>query len=46
VHLSVWSTMTEMARGVVDSRRLVWGATLIALPLFGTVRVVDAWAWG
>jgi ABC-2 type transport system permease protein len=46
VHLSVWSTMTEMARGVVDSRRLVWGATLIVLPLFGTVRVVDAWVWG
>lgn len=45
-HLSVWEQLQEMAKGIVDSRRLVWDATLVALPLFVTVRVVDAWRWG
>ncbi len=45
-HVSVWSHMNDFANGVVDSRRLVWYATLIALPLYVSVRVVDSWRWG
>jgi ABC-2 type transport system permease protein len=44
-YLSVWGQMNEFARGVVDSRRLVFDATLALLPLFVTVRTVDAWRW-
>lgn len=46
VHVSVLSQMDEMAKGVVDLRRLVFDGTLVALPLFVTVRVVDSWRWG
>lgn len=42
-YLSVWSHMNDFSRGIVDSRRLVLDATMIALPLFITVRAVDAW---
>ncbi len=45
-YVSVWAHMTDFASGVVDSRRLVFYATLTGLGLFGTVRVVDAWRWG
>ena len=45
-HVSVWSHMNDFGSGVVDSRRLVFDATLIVLPLFVTVRAVDAWRWG
>ena len=45
-HVSVWSTMNELSRGIVDSRRLVFGATVIAVPLFATVRTVESWRWG
>jgi ABC-2 type transport system permease protein len=30
----------------VDLRRLVYDATLVGLPLYVTVRVVDSWRWG
>ncbi len=45
-HVSVLSQMDELAKGIVDLRRLVWFGTLILLPLFVTVRVVDSWRWG
>ena len=45
-HVSVWAHMNDFASGVVDSRRLVFYGTLIVLPLFVTVRAVDAWRWG
>ncbi|MFI5296970.1 MAG: ABC transporter permease [Polyangiales bacterium] len=45
-YLSVWSQMGELSKGIVDSRRLVLDATLVVLPLFVTVRTVDAWRWG
>jgi ABC-2 type transport system permease protein len=45
-HVSVLSQMDELARGVVDLRRLVFDGSLTALPLFVTVRVVDSWRWG
>ena len=32
--------------GIVDSRRLVFYGTLTCVPLYFTVRVVDAWRWG
>lgn len=45
-HVSVLSQMDEMSKGIVDLRRLVFDGTLVALPLFVTVRVVDSWRWG
>jgi len=45
-HVSVLSQMDEMAKGVVDLRRLVFDGSLTLLPLFMTVRVVDSWRWG
>jgi ABC-2 type transport system permease protein len=45
-YVSVWSQMNDFANGIVDTRRLAWNGTLIALPLFATTRAVDAWRWG
>lgn len=45
-HVSAWSQMNDASRGLLDSRRLIFDATVIALPLFVTVRAVDAWRWG
>lgn len=45
-YVSVWAHMNDFASGVVDSRRLVFYGTLTVLPLFVTVRAVDAWRWG
>jgi ABC-2 type transport system permease protein len=42
-YLSVWGHMNEFSRGLVDSRRLVLDATVVVLPLFITVRLVDGW---
>ncbi|HVW28382.1 MAG TPA: ABC transporter permease subunit [Polyangiaceae bacterium] len=45
-HVSVLSQVDELSKGIVDLRRLVFDATLVALPLFVAVRVVDSWRWG
>jgi ABC-2 type transport system permease protein len=45
-YVSVWAQMNDFSQGVVDLRRLVFDATLTALPLFITVRAVDSWRWG
>lgn len=45
-HVSVWAHMNDFASGIVDSRRLVFYGGLVVLPLFVTVRAVDAWRWG
>ena len=45
-YVSVWDQVQEMAKGIVDLRRVVWDLTLVALPLFVTARAVDAWRWG
>jgi ABC-2 type transport system permease protein len=45
-HVSVWGQMNDFASGIVDTRRLVFDATLIVFPLFVTTRVVDSWRWG
>lgn len=42
-YLSVWTQMNDFSRGIVDTRRLVLDATTVALPLFITVRAVEAW---
>jgi ABC-2 type transport system permease protein len=45
-HVSVLSQVDELSKGIVDLRRLVFDATLVAFPLFVTSRVVDSWRWG
>jgi ABC-2 type transport system permease protein len=45
-HVSVWAHMNDFGSGVVDSRRLVYYGSVIAVSLFVTVRAVDAWRWG
>jgi ABC-2 type transport system permease protein len=45
-YVSVWSQMGELSKGILDLRRLALDATLVVLPLFITVRAVDAWRWG
>jgi ABC-2 type transport system permease protein len=45
-YVSVWGQMGELSKGIVDLRRIVLDLTLVALPLFVTVRAVDAWRWG
>lgn len=44
-HLAIQSQLTEMAQGILSMRRLVFDFTLIALPLFLSIRVVDSWRW-
>jgi ABC-2 type transport system permease protein len=45
-YVSVWAQMSELSKGIVDLRRIVLDTTLVVLPLFVTVRAVDAWRWG
>ncbi len=45
-YVSVWSQMNDFSQGIIDLRRLVLDATLVAVPLFITTRAVDSWRWG
>ena len=45
-YVSVWAQMEDFSQGIIDTRRVVLDVTLIALPLFITVRTVDSWRWG
>ncbi len=45
-YVSVWAQMNDFASGIVDSRRLVFDATLVVVPLFLAVRVVDGLRYG
>lgn len=45
-YVSIWAHMNDFASGVVDSRRLLFYGTITVVPLFATVRAVDAWRWG
>ncbi len=45
-YVSVWAQMSEFSQGIVDTRRLVFDATLVIAPLFITTRAVEAWRWG
>jgi ABC-2 type transport system permease protein len=40
-HISIWSQMNDLVSGVVDSRRLVFDASLIFACLFLATRVLD-----
>jgi len=44
-HVSVQDQLQELSKGVVDLRRIVLDLTLIVLPLFLTVRIVESWRW-
>ena len=45
-HVSVWAHMNDFGSGIIDSRRLVFYGSIVALSLFCTTRVVDSWRWG
>ena len=45
-HVSIWSQMADFSKGQIDSRHLIFHASLTVLPLFISVRVVDSWRWG
>lgn len=45
-YVSIWAQMNDFSNGIVDLRRLVFDGSLIVLPLFISVRAVDAWRWG
>jgi ABC-2 type transport system permease protein len=45
-YVSVWAQMADFSQGIIDLRRVTFDLTLVALPLFVTVRAVDAWRWG
>lgn len=42
-YVSVWSQMNDFSRGIVDSRRLAYNASMVLLPLFITVHAVESW---
>ncbi len=42
-HVSIVGQLEDFSKGLVDSRRLVFDGSLIVLPLFLCVRVVDSW---
>jgi ABC-2 type transport system permease protein len=45
-YVSLWSQMADFSKGLIDSRRIVFDLSLTVVPLFVTVRAVDAWRWG
>lgn len=45
-YVSIWSQMADFSKGLVDTRRVIFDLTLTIVPLFITVRAVDAWRWG
>jgi ABC-2 type transport system permease protein len=45
-YVSIWSQMADFSKGLIDTRRVLFDLSLTALPLFVTVRSVDAWRWG
>jgi ABC-2 type transport system permease protein len=44
-HVSVLSQIEELSRGIIDLRRLFFDSSIVALSLFVTVRLVDAWRY-
>ncbi len=45
-HVSVFTQMEELSKGIIDLRRMVFDATLVVVPLFVATRVVESWRWG
>jgi len=44
-HVSVWAHMNNFSNGIIDSRPLVYYTSMILVPLFVSVRAVQAWRW-
>lgn len=44
-HVSALSQLEDFAHGLIDSRRVLFDASVIALTLFLTTRVIDSWRW-
>jgi ABC-2 type transport system permease protein len=44
-HLSPQAQLAEMSRGIIVVKRIVFDATLVALPLLFTTKIVDSWRW-
>ncbi len=44
-HISVKALVDDFSRGLIDSRRLVFWGTFTVVPLYSTVRTVEAWRW-
>jgi ABC-2 type transport system permease protein len=44
-HLNLWTHMDDFAKGIVDTRRLVYYASSVALFLFLTTRALAAKKW-
>jgi|YNPBryunderm2012_1023409.scaffolds.fasta_scaffold08591_3 ABC-2 type transport system permease protein len=44
-YMNLWDHMDDFARGLVDTRRIVYQLSLAGLFLFLTVKVVEAWKW-
>lgn len=45
-HVSLVSMLGEFSRGLIHTKRLVFALTVVALPLFWSVRIVESWRWG
>ena len=45
-YVSAWGQMAELSKGIVDTRRVVFDLSVVALSLFITVRAIDSWRWG
>ena len=43
--VAIQSQLAEMSQGIISLRRVAFDATLIALPLFLSTRIVGAWRW-
>jgi ABC-2 type transport system permease protein len=44
-HVAIQSQLTETAQGIVSARRVIFDITLITVPIFLAIRVVDSWRW-
>lgn len=44
-YVSLQDQLEELSRGLVDLRRLVFDLSMVALPLFIAIRIVDSWRW-
>jgi ABC-2 type transport system permease protein len=45
-YVSIWTQMGDFSKGQIDTRHLIFNFSLTVVPLFITVRAVDAWRWG
>jgi ABC-2 type transport system permease protein len=43
--VAIQSQLAEMSQGIISLRRVAFDATLVALPLFLSTRIVGSWRW-